>query len=80
MSEAIPIIDISPFLACSRTSGAPLTEQALDVCRQWREAFGRWGFAHVVGHGVPDEHIEECYAAAERFFALPMEDKLSDCA
>uniref|UniRef100_A0A0D3KIK2 Fe2OG dioxygenase domain-containing protein n=1 Tax=Emiliania huxleyi (strain CCMP1516) TaxID=280463 RepID=A0A0D3KIK2_EMIH1 len=54
-------------------------EQALDVCRQWREAFGRWGFAHVVGHGVPDEHIEECYAAAERFFALPMEDKLSDC-
>ena len=77
MPDAVPIIDIAPFLASPR--GEALTAAALDVARQWREAFGRFGFAHVLGHGVPDECIENVYGAAERFFALPLQDKVRDC-
>ena len=76
-AEAIPCIDIAPFLASPRDQ--PLNDAAHDVARQWREAFGRFGFAHVIGHGVPEEDIEQVYEAAKRFFALPVDDKIRDC-
>jgi len=42
---------------------------------QWREAFTTFGFAQVVGHGVPDAAIEDVYRAARAFFAQPPEAK-----
>lgn len=45
------------------------------MVRQWRAAFAEFGFAQVVGHGVPNEVLETAYNAAERFFALPAAEK-----
>lgn len=33
------------------------------------------GFFHLVGHGIPDDVTARAFAEAERFFALPTEDK-----
>lgn len=33
------------------------------------------GFLYLVGHGIPDDVTADAFAEAERFFALPLEDK-----
>ena len=54
-STSIPVIDIAAFRESPR--GLPLAPGAEAVVRQWAEAFQTFGFAQVLGHGVPDEVI-----------------------
>lgn len=59
MSEAVPVIDLA--------SGAPAAAVGA--------ACGRWGFFQVVDHGIPAALVDEVWAQARAFFALPMAEK-----
>jgi isopenicillin N synthase-like dioxygenase len=65
----IPLIDVADFLAGK--SGA-----AEKAAIELRYAFENVGFYYLAGHGVPQALIDAQYAAAARFHAQPMEDKL----
>ncbi|MFZ5782680.1 MAG: isopenicillin N synthase family dioxygenase [Pseudomonadota bacterium] len=64
----IPVIDLAPFL-----SHAP--GDLASCASQLRDALENVGFYLVVNHGVPQQTIDEAYAAVRRFFALPEEVK-----
>ena len=70
MTEAIPVIDLSDFLA--KRSGAL---QA--TARQIHDALTTVGFLVLTGHDVLQAAIDRTFAEARRFHALPMERKLA---
>ncbi|MFO0988524.1 MAG: 2-oxoglutarate and iron-dependent oxygenase domain-containing protein [Alphaproteobacteria bacterium] len=65
----IPVIDLAP----ARSGGAGLESAA----RQIRRAAIDVGFFYVSGHGIPAATVDAAFAAARRFFALPLERKLA---
>lgn len=67
---AIPIVDVGPVLA-----GVPGALAA--TARALGRALEDVGFFLMVGHGVPAGLIEQTFAQARRFHALPMEAKLA---
>ncbi len=69
MSEAIPVIDVSPL----RLDGGGKAAAVDDIA----EACGRWGFVQAVGHGIPDALMGRVWRQAGRFFALPHDEKLA---
>jgi isopenicillin N synthase-like dioxygenase len=46
-----------------------------DFADRLDDAFGRYGFAAVVDHGIDPEVIDRAYAVAEAFFSLPENEK-----
>ena len=69
MSDSIPVIDISDFMAGS--------EKALrEVADQVHDALTTVGFFILTGHGVPQAKIDRTFAAAARLHDLPMVKKL----
>jgi isopenicillin N synthase-like dioxygenase len=68
-SDAIPVIDIAPFL-----SGDPAGSRA--VAEAVRQACEGIGFFTITGHGVPESLVDRLDADARDFFALPIEEKL----
>jgi len=70
MNKAIPVLDASAFLAGEE--GAQQTFPAA-----LRAAFETYGFVTLEGHGLGDVGISETYKAAESFFGLPVERKLT---
>lgn len=67
--DAIPILDVGPLLAgqpgAARELGARIRRACLD-----------YGFFFIRNHGVSEAKIRGAFAAAERFFALPLDEKL----
>jgi isopenicillin N synthase-like dioxygenase len=68
-SATLPIIDITA-LRCGDAAARR------DVARRIRAACVESGFFYISGHGVPDELLAGIIAAARRFFAQPLADKL----
>ena len=73
MTVSVPLIDIGGLEAAdpaerSRVAAA-IGRASIDV-----------GFYYVTGHGVPASVVEEAVAAARRFFALPLEQRLEVAA
>jgi isopenicillin N synthase-like dioxygenase len=68
MNESIPVIDLDGALAVGGP-GSPRAARAL------REAAMASGFFYVRRHGVPADLVAGQFAATERFFALPPEQK-----
>ena len=66
----IPVLDIGPLLAGKRGSGAPLARAVARTCEDT-------GFLVVANHGIAPELVENTFAQAARFFALPAERKLA---
>ena len=62
-TAGIPIIDISNF------------PPDRDFVRALGQGYEEYGFCGIVGHGIPNEVIEDAYAAVREFFALPLEVK-----
>src|SRR5262245_36117387 len=63
----IPILDLARAdgsLQAERALSADLRQAAIDV-----------GFFYVVGHGVPQDVIDDAFTAAGEFFAWPLERK-----
>ncbi len=65
----VPVVDLEPWW-----TGVESERDA--VAATFDEAASRVGFAQVVGHRVPDEVVVAMVAASDRFFALPLADKL----
>lgn len=66
----IPVLDIGPYLAGERGAAAPL---ARAIARTFEDT----GFLVVANHGIARRLIEDTFAAAAQFFALPEADKLA---
>lgn len=64
-----------PVLDLSRLDAGPAEAAAFraDLLAATHET----GFLYLVGHGIPDDVVAAAFAEAERFFALPLEDKQS---
>ena len=70
----VPTIDVGPFLA------DPTSTAAEEIIQAVRQACEETGFFQVTGHGLPAKIQEELFAAARKFFVLPMEEKIKlDC-
>jgi isopenicillin N synthase-like dioxygenase len=66
-AEEMPILDLTPLL-----TGGDLTELAAEL----RRACENTGFFYIRNHGVPQQIIDEVFAATKRFFDLPVEERL----
>ena len=65
---SIPVVDIAPMMA--EADG----EQR--VARALHDAARDVGFLYLTGHGIPQHRFDALQAAAESFFALPMDAKM----
>ncbi|HXP31183.1 MAG TPA: 2-oxoglutarate and iron-dependent oxygenase domain-containing protein [Stellaceae bacterium] len=68
-SNQIPVIDIAPFQAGRADGKAAVAAQVKRACEEI-------GFFTIVGHGVAPALIEETRNVSNRFFDLPLEQKL----
>lgn len=65
MSNTLPQLDLSPFIAWPNgPAGRALVRRLRDACRDP-------GFFYLTGHGVPPELDRAVMRVAHRFFALP---------
>jgi isopenicillin N synthase-like dioxygenase len=65
---SVPVIDLGPFRSGDDAARREVAEQIDRACRDV-------GFLSVVGHGVPDELIEEMVSVTTAFFDLPVAEK-----
>ena len=66
--SSLPILDLSL---------ADDPQHADDFRRQLRDVTHSVGFFYLTGHGIPASDFSELLDVAQRFFALPEQDKLS---
>lgn len=66
--RAIPVVDLSKF-----TNGTP--QEREQFVKELGKAFHEVGFVGVVNHGIPKSLIDDFYAQAKDFFALPVDSK-----
>src|SRR5947208_598096 len=69
MPAGIPIVDLGGLY-----SSDPAARKA--VAARIGAACDEIGFFYAVNHNVPVETIDRALAAVDRFFALPLEEKL----
>ncbi|HEX7236136.1 MAG TPA: 2-oxoglutarate and iron-dependent oxygenase domain-containing protein [Gammaproteobacteria bacterium] len=65
MPNALPVIDLAPFMAAPRSAAGDR------LVAQLREACHGPGFCYLVGHGVPRDLDAAVMSIAHEFFALP---------
>ncbi|MAC17216.1 MAG: flavonol synthase [Flavobacteriales bacterium] len=70
MPKAIPLLDARRFLHGT-------AEERGAFAADLRDAFSRYGFVTLEGHGLNADSVSRTYQAAESFFALPLEEKLA---
>jgi isopenicillin N synthase-like dioxygenase len=68
-TQAIPVIDFGPAF---RGEPGALEAAAVEV----RHACEHVGFFYMAGHGVPQSVIDDAFASAREFHAIPTEDKM----
>ena len=68
-SEEIPVLDLAGL-----RSGAPGASERLAY--ELRHVFENVGFYYVINHGVPQQLIDDAFAAAKQLHDLPLERKL----
>jgi len=64
--DEVPMVDIGPLLDGSDPEG---------VAREIGHICEHIGFLYVRNHGVPRQLVQDAYAVADEFFALPFEEK-----
>jgi len=67
--NALPVIDIAPFLS----GGSAAAREA--VARELRRVCIDIGFFYLVGHGLSEAELNEALARGRDFFRLPREEK-----
>lgn len=65
----IPVIDIGPLRRGDEAGSRK-------VAKQLRSACSNVGFFYVSNHGIPEKAIADTFKYAEKFFSLPLENKL----
>jgi isopenicillin N synthase-like dioxygenase len=66
-TEEVPILDLTPLL-----EGGDITALAATL----RQACETTGFFYASRHGVPQQVIDDVFAATRRYFDLPLEERL----
>jgi isopenicillin N synthase-like dioxygenase len=66
---SVPVIDLSPSFKEGSAGRQKIAEEIRHACEEI-------GFFTVVGHGVPDQTVDNLFNLAKTFFALPVEEKL----
>ncbi|CAL5025153.1 unnamed protein product [Urochloa decumbens] len=69
-SDALPVVDLAPFLTGDEGGIARATEAVREACRTH-------GFFRAVNHGVPAELLARALELSAAFFALPDEEKVN---
>jgi isopenicillin N synthase-like dioxygenase len=72
--EALPVIDLAPFLRGGSPSEKNRAERAA-VARELRRICIDIGFFYLIGHGISDAELEEALARGRAFFRLPLAEK-----
>nr|MBF0682350.1 2OG-Fe(II) oxygenase [Pseudomonas sp.] len=67
--NTLPIIDIAPLYGPDQAAHLAIAQKIDRACREW-------GFFYISGHPISHARIAELHSLAERFFALPAEQKL----
>lgn len=74
MTEAkyakIPVIDFAPFWLDDPAGQRRVVEDIHQACRQV-------GFLYLTHHGIPQSAIDQAFQQAQRFFALPLTEKMA---
>ena len=65
MRHEIPIVDVTPFRHSDEKHCRVLAAEIGRACREI-------GFFYLTGHGIPAARLDAVFAAAARFFALPL--------
>ncbi len=68
-SDTIPVIDLGP---CFAGKAGALDRAAIEL----RHALTEIGFYYIVNHGIPRAQVRDIFAAAARFHALPLAEKM----
>ncbi|RZC64222.1 hypothetical protein C5167_025979 [Papaver somniferum] len=68
-SLSVPIIDISRL-----TSNASIEEKEEEMGKL-KSALNSWGMFQAVGHGIPQNLLDDMYNISKKFFDLPVEEK-----
>ncbi|KAI3911629.1 hypothetical protein MKW92_030248 [Papaver armeniacum] len=68
-SLSVPIIDISRL-----TSNASIDEKEEEMGKL-KSALNSWGMFQAVGHGIPQNLLDDMYNISKKFFDLPVEEK-----
>src|SRR5262245_9684030 len=66
--ETVPVIDIGPFLAGNAAGKAAVVSQVKQACEEI-------GFITVVGHGVPNNLLDDMQRVSYDFFNQPQDEK-----
>ena len=75
--DAIPVIDFTAMQESgSCPEGCSQSDDRQRVAAQLRDACIQVGFFYVKNHGVPQSVIDAAFAQAQRFFALPLPEKM----
>ncbi|CAL5029730.1 unnamed protein product [Urochloa decumbens] len=69
-SDALPVVDLAPFLTGDEGGIARATEAVREACRTH-------GFFRAVNHGVPAELLVRALELSAAFFTLPDEEKVN---
>ena len=67
--DTIPVIDFAVMQSSDRAHRQEVADRLYQACIQV-------GFFYVKNHGVPQPVIDRAFAQAQRFFALPLEEKM----
>jgi isopenicillin N synthase-like dioxygenase len=70
MTEELPVIDLSP-VTNGTASGDRIVADALGP------ALREWGAFILTGHGVPPAALSAAFAATQKFFARPLEERMA---
>ena len=69
MTDAIPIIDVAPFLHGTETERRAVAAAVNAACKDI-------GFLLVTGHGIPSPLVDDMRRVSTTFFERPLEEKL----
>jgi isopenicillin N synthase-like dioxygenase len=69
-ADRLPQVDLHPFLFGDRPARLAVARQVAEACRHY-------GFFYLHGHGVPAPLRTGGFDAAQRFFSLPLEDRMA---
>ncbi|CAJ1990495.1 thymine-7-hydroxylase [Leishmania donovani] len=65
----LPVIDIAPLYNDNKADLLRVAHAIDEACRTW-------GFFYITGHQIPKDRSEQLTKMANKFFALPQEEKL----
>src|SRR5258706_8933666 len=70
MTTAIPVLSLKPIIEGATNADAIVARELLPVLESW-------GAFQLVDHGVPASVMRGAFKSAERFFQLPLEQRLT---